>query len=132
MDNRSDKLSDPVQSSSSLDLTSINADLVRSSSTSPDAQSKEESDGYTRAMEAAKLQSFTQDTAERKKYAQRIFWLVAIWITAILVILLLAGFGAGGLFLLSEKVLLAAIGSTTVNILGVFFIVVRYLFSREK
>ena len=31
-------------------------------------------------------------------------------------------------FILSERVMLAAIGSTTANIIGVFFIVVRYIF----
>ncbi len=85
-----------------------------------------------RQRQEAELQSFTQDTGERKKYAQRIFWLVAAWIAAVFALLMLAGFGVHGFFYLSEKVLLAAIGSTTVNILGVFFIVVRYLFSRSS
>ena len=123
-------VSEPVEPSPSLNLSAINAALVQASSSSPDAQSREERDGYTRAMEEARLQSFTQDTAERKKYAPWIFWLVAGWISAIFIILLLAGFRPCG-FLLSEKVLLVAIGSTTVNILGVLFIVVRYLFSRD-
>jgi hypothetical protein len=54
------------------------------------------------------------------------------WVTAIFVLLVLNGFGAAIYFKLSDSVLLAAIGSTTANILGIFYIVARYLFPKRN
>lgn len=83
----------------------------------------------------ADLAGLRQDTAERKKYAGRFFYLSCAWISIITVILLLQGFGAfwSGKFpfKLSEPVVLATIGSTTVNVLGILYIVANYLFPKR-
>ena len=67
---------------------------------------------------------------QRKIYARRVFTLCCCWVSGIFVLLLFSGFGTYKYFhfSLSEKVLLAAIGSTTANIFAVFLIIVRYLF----
>jgi uncharacterized membrane protein YhaH (DUF805 family) len=85
-----------------------------------------------RRQRIAELESYKQDTTERKKYAGRIFWVCAAWVTAIFLLLVLNGFGTAISFKLSDSVLLAAIGSTTANILGIFYIVARYLFPKRK
>jgi hypothetical protein len=74
-----------------------------------------------------------QDQNERKKYAHRSFVLCCVWICAIYILLMFAGFGSYRHFhfVLSEHVLLAAIGSTTANLLGVFLIVIRYVFPKK-
>jgi hypothetical protein len=81
------------------------------------------------------LTGLRQDTAERKKYAGRFFLLSSAWISIITVILLLQGFGSLWFgkfpFKLSEPIVLATIGSTTVNILGILFIVANYLFPKK-
>jgi hypothetical protein len=77
-------------------------------------------------VHAAGLQ---QDIEERKKYAHRIFVLICFWIGA--VFLLLIAVGVGYHFALSNSVLLAVIGSTTVNVLGIFYIVTHYLFPKR-
>ena len=71
---------------------------------------------------------------QRRKYAHRIFVLCCSWVCAIFILLMFAGFGsyAHFRFYLSEPVILAAIGSTTVNIIGVFLIVVRFIFHDKK
>jgi hypothetical protein len=107
------------------DLNLITAPAVLPSQ--PDAASKKEQDEYDKEAKHLQNIGLGQDIRARKKYAFRIFALVASWITAILAILLVQGFGYKG-FHLSDNVLLAAIGSTTANIIGVLLIVIKYLF----
>ena len=87
-------------------------------------------------LEAQKLKnlSFKQDMDERKVYAKRTFRLIAFWIGGIFALLILNG---QKIYLapdysfsiqLSENVMLAVIGGTTLNILGVFIFVMKYLF----
>jgi hypothetical protein len=70
-----------------------------------------------------------QDIQERKKYAHRIFCLICSWIGA--VFLLIVACGIGYRFSLPSSVLLAVIGSTTLNVLGIFYIVTHYLFPKR-
>jgi hypothetical protein len=77
------------------------------------------------------ISGFQQDIAERKLYAGRCFWLVAIWLALIGLIIFLQGFGIGN-FALPTSVLITLIGSTTGSVVGIFLIVTRYLFPRRK
>ena len=70
-----------------------------------------------------------QDIAERKIYAKRIFVLICCWLVA--AFLLLVADGIGFHFALSDSVVLAVIGSTTINVLGIFYIVTHYLFPKR-
>ena len=80
-----------------------------------------------------------QDIAERKKYAHRIFCLISTWLASVLVIIFLDGFGSSATVLpwihlpfhLSEPVVLAIVGSTTLDVLGIFYIVTNYLFPKH-
>lgn len=89
-----------------------------------------------RAFESEKrgfvLRGLEQDLNERKTYASRIFVLICCWLGGMIGLLLLQGFlSVWGVFNLSEAVILAAIGGTTINVLGIFIIVVNYLFPRR-
>jgi hypothetical protein len=64
---------------------------------------------------------------ERKSYAHKIYCLVVGWLAAVGALLLFSGWNAGGFFL-DSKVLLALIGGTTINVLGIFAIVTKFLF----
>ena len=87
-----------------------------------------------RALELAnqklKLQNdqLEQDNANRKLYAKRLFVLIICWFFGLFALLFCQGFAMKKWFFLPENVLLAAIGGSTLNVLGVFAIVVRYLF----
>lgn len=81
-----------------------------------------------RAFYAAQTEGLRQDINERKKYASRIFVLCGIWIFAVFLLLVAQGLSRWTSFNLPQPVLLAAIGSTTANIIAVFLIVARYLF----
>jgi hypothetical protein len=64
----------------------------------------------------------------RRWYALGIFLLVILWLVGIFLLLVWQGFTWRG-FHLSDSVLLAAIGSTTANIIGVLLIIVKFIFS---
>jgi len=96
----------------------------------PDPDTQQELERYGAQTEGQK-----QDIKERKKYAQLFFYLSCAWLAAIVVILMLQGFGSQGFdslwktpFKLSDSIVLAMIGSTTANVLGILYIVAKYLF----
>ena len=81
----------------------------------------------------SELRSYDQDTEERKRFALRIFILTCIWLTIVMLVVLANGFGTAGLipFRLSDPIVLGLIGSTTLNIVGVFLVVANYLFPKR-
>lgn len=78
----------------------------------------------------AKIADLDQDRDQRRTYANRLFWLVAVWLVVIGLIVLLHGFSHVP-FTLSGAVLTTLIGSTTVSVLGLFAIVANYLFPKR-
>lgn len=70
-----------------------------------------------------------QDIKERKNYASKVYYLVCGWLGFIALILLLQGFKPGG-FGLDSEVLKWAIVTMGLNVLGLLFAVIRYLFDR--
>ncbi|HEV3459736.1 MAG TPA: hypothetical protein VHG32_24555 [Thermoanaerobaculia bacterium] len=70
-----------------------------------------------------------QDIDERKKYAALIFWLLCTWLVALFGLLVSCGLHRLDL---SDKVLIAVITGTTADVFGIFYIVVAYLFPKEK
>ena len=79
-----------------------------------------------------RIDQLEQDLKERKHYAAKIYRLIALWLGSLGVILLLQGVKLPiAFFTLSDSVLLALIGGTTANVLGMFFIVLKYLFPQQ-
>lgn len=67
-----------------------------------------------------------QDRNERKKYAYRTFIFLSVFTILVLTIVFLAGFKVN--FELSDPVLIALITSSLASIVGIFILVMRYLF----
>lgn len=63
----------------------------------------------------------------RLEYVGRIFWLVAVWLVCVVLCVTISGFGLCG-FRLSDTVLVAFISSTTVNVVGLFVLVAKWMF----
>jgi hypothetical protein len=81
----------------------------------------------------AEVETLQQDREERKKYAHRVFILMAAWLAAMIVLVTLAGFKTSWYsFSLSDAVILAMIGSTTASVIGIFLIVATYLFPKRS
>lgn len=66
---------------------------------------------------------------QRKIYASRLFDLSQYWLLFIGAFLLLAGFGK---LKVADSVLIALITTTTANVLGLFYIVARWLFPNKN
>lgn len=91
-------------------------------------QTSSELDTYNIARLTAELDQMRQNTQERKKYAQRIFWMVSTWL--IIILLMIVAVGLRGL-ILSDAVVLGLIGSTTINVTAFFLSVTKYLFPNQ-
>jgi hypothetical protein len=116
-------------------LTQALTRSLKDVSSVPDPETRQEEDDLQKEHARAILRGVKQDIDERKKYAKRFFILACFWLAAITVLLALQGFGSFwfGLmpFKLADSVLLAVIGSTTVNVLGILYVVANYLFPKR-
>ena len=102
---------------------------------SPDEISQLEEDYVARREQDARIRQLEQNIAERKKYANRIFYLVCSWLCFVAALVLLNGIQDWFTFIpfhLSDAVLIALITTTTINVIGVFLFVVRYLFPKDN
>lgn len=71
---------------------------------------------------------YSQDTKFRKHLAWWVMGIVPVWLATVLVLLFLQGFSG---FTLSDSVLVALLATTTVNVLGLAFIVLRGIFPQK-
>ena len=120
-------------------LDDIEAGFGASDVDIPDAQTVEEERSLDLARKTSEAERALKlgndglelDLKQRKEYANKIFYLIVVWLVVLLIILLLQGFQGFGKavgFSLSDSVLLAFIGGTTINVLGIFVIVAKYIF----
>ncbi len=79
-----------------------------------------------------KIDQANQDRDERKDYANRLYWVMVVWLIWIAVIIWKSAANGFPMFLLSDSVLITLIGSTTASVIGVFLIVASYLFPKVK
>ena len=96
----------------------------------PDSKTLEESEDLEKQHKKTEIEGLSQDIAERKRYALFFFVLACAWVVIITGLVFCQGVSAWG-FKLSEPVVLALIGSTTVNILGIMYVVANYLFPKR-
>jgi len=92
-----------------------------------DELTKAQADVITQLVQAQGVKSTTN---LREKYANRAFVLCVSWLVAILLVLCFQAFHWLG-FTLSEAIILALIGGTTVNVVGLFYFVMKGLFDSK-
>lgn len=94
----------------------------------------EAEDNYERRVRHAffvrELKQIDEIVDARKKFANKIYWLVVAWLSGLALILMWAGWKYKD-FVLDDKILLALIGGTTLNVLGIFTIVTNFLFPKN-
>ncbi len=97
-------------------------------------EANRESPFQTLKRQDVEIADLIQDRKERKLFARVITVFVSLWL--ILVLLVVVIDGLGGIcqytFSLSTGVVLALLGTVTVNVIGLFYVVARYLFHRPK
>lgn len=86
---------------------------------------------YRQEYEIQTLQQQLVEAVEthehRIAYIGRVFWLVVAWLACVVLCIVLTGYQDTG-FILSDRVLIAFITSTTVNVVGLFVIVAKWLY----
>ncbi len=119
----------PPEATPKLDIRSIERSKPQAIDSQPSPNFKAERQYLENEKSRIELGGLRQDIRARKLYAALFFALACAWVVVISVLLFFQGFGGGNLgFRLSDSVLLAAIGSTTADIVGVVYVVANYLF----
>jgi len=116
---------------SALLASSINASAVSSADDIPDSKTRLEFSEIQARFFEERVRSLSQDIDERKKYAHRIFCLICAWLGGSFLLLVADGIARSQWFSLPEGVLLAIIGGTSADVLGIFYIVTHYLFPQS-
>jgi hypothetical protein len=94
---------------------------------SPDEQTQEWKEDLQRKREELNLADHGATLEQRQKYVSKLFWLLCVWLFIVVGVLLLQGW-RGGSFWLSDAVLAALLGTTTVNVVGLFYVVAKFLY----
>lgn len=77
-----------------------------------------------------KLLAQEQDRQQRKSIGQRLIGIVQAWLIGVFLLLLWQGFGSKiGFFGLPESVLNTLLVTTTVNLVGLLYVIARYLYN---
>lgn len=77
----------------------------------------------------AQIESFRQDTSERKHYAGKAFVMVSIYLIVV-ALFFLAGLECAP-FHCSDAVLITLLSTTTTTVIGIFLLVMQYLFHKR-
>jgi cbb3-type cytochrome oxidase subunit 3 len=75
------------------------------------------------------VERFRQDNEGRKVLRDAIFTVTVVWM---LLVLLMVWQSGAGKIKLSDSVLITLITTTTANVFGFLYVVVNYLYNREK
>jgi magnesium-transporting ATPase (P-type) len=68
-----------------------------------------------------------QDRDQRKEFSIKIFWFLVVYIVVVFAYMFFSGFG---LMDNDTSVLITLLTTTTANVIGIFILVVKYLFSK--
>lgn len=97
----------------------------------------DEEEPFTKSKHDIELQSLQVEVDHRKAaftlsnaYAVRIFWLVFGWLAVVLGIIIWQGMLPEAIRL-SDKVLITLLSTTTINMIGLLVIVVKYVFNHR-
>ena len=77
----------------------------------------------------AQLKRLLDDNRARKRFSGFIFAITVLWMFLVLFIVVQC---SRQVFILSDGVLIALITTTTANVFGFFYVVVNYLFNKDK
>lgn len=94
----------------------------------PDSRTRSWKEDQEREEGRLQLENLGTILELRSRYASRLMFLLWVWMVVVAATLLLQG---AGWFDLSDAVLVAALSTTSVNIIGLVAIVARYLFPRD-
>lgn len=91
---------------------------------------KEEELSFDEERKLILLDGLIADQEARKNWGERVFWLLVAWLIADFLTVCLQGFGWTH-FHVSDSIVITMIGTTTVNVLSLGYIVANYLFPKS-
>ena len=86
-------------------------------------------DADSLGLKEQEAKRYIQDTEERKLLSHWVIWVVSLWLSAVLFVVM---FNNLLCFNLNNSVLITLLATTTVNILGLAYIVLQGLFGNKK
>jgi hypothetical protein len=108
--------------------SSIGADIDALAST-PDNPTLDSIRALEEGKVKAEILNYTQNTRERKIYAERIFQFTCYWSVFVAFLIIFSGLGK---LQLSDFILSVLLGSTLAHAYGFFYLVSKYLFNEGK
>ena len=109
-------------------------DELVSLSKQEDTKSIEAEISIRKELAEEELANLRQDREERRKYAKSTFYFLCVFTGIVLGIVILSGFIYFNLsgFNLSDSVLITLITTSFSSVVGIFVLVMKYLFSNKK
>ena len=92
---------------------------------------KEERESLRNKLIEEQVKGSAQDRDQRKEFAVKIFHFMCYYMVGAFAIVFLVGVECNR-FHLSDSVLLMLLGTTTANVIGVFYFFAKYLFNKDK
>lgn len=92
---------------------------------------EEEERSFEHERQRISLQGLIDDVKARKKWGERVFYLLIAWLITDLLCICLQGFSAFG-FHVSDAIIITLISTTTANVLGLGYVVANYLFPKSS
>jgi hypothetical protein len=88
----------------------------------------------TRQVELAKAhlinQEFKEILEQRRAWGNKFFWVLLGWLVSVVLVVFFQGFQYQG-FKLDNSVLIAFIGTTTADVLGIGYVIANFLFPKR-
>jgi hypothetical protein len=127
----------------SSDYFSYGLEWLRENSTDSDSAQAKQELKFIAADEALRSAELVNDGLEtdnqgkkldnelRKKFSNHIFWLLFFWLFSVIAIICLHGLNI--MFCTTSVIITTLLGSSTAGIIGLFWLVARYIFpNRDK
>ncbi len=118
-----------VNKKSLLEKIDSDAKSISPMSNEPDKETEIGLNIYDEEEKRIRLKGIQQDIDERKKYAKYVFLYLFLWSTALFVFIYLNGFD---IINVSDKIIITLLTSTTIKVLGLAYLVINYLFPKNK
>lgn len=85
------------------------------------------------ALDATKIHNagLAKYFQQREDWGDRVFWMLVGWLVSVVAVLVLDGFHVHG-FHLDNSIMIAFIGTTTADVLGLGYVVANFLFPKPS
>jgi hypothetical protein len=106
-------------------LRRLRAELLQSIPNKADTITVNEIEDYKKRKHDLIIGYYKQNLEARKSYAKKIFIMVSIWLGLMILIIIFQGVGS---IKLSDSVLITLITTTTLNVITLFYFIIKNLF----